>query len=149
MSDARLSSCAIISVTPDVARAVGYCRDVLGLRAVEHYGAQERFAALHRDVVEIILVQSQRRGAKSNRENYGAGYDAYLVPESVEAVDAIYIEVKARGAEIVQPPVMTACASPEFVLSDVAGRLTAAGRARDEDVSLADTTYHSPDGPRS
>jgi hypothetical protein len=75
------------------------------------------------------------------RENYGAGYDAVLVPESVEAVDTIYFEIRAKGAQIVQPPAMTAYGSREFVFSDVDGRLIGVGRiGGDEGMFFGSTT---------
>ena len=140
MSDPRLSSCAIVFVTPDIEKAARYYRDILGFRVVEHYNRQEKFAALYRDAVEVVLVQSQHRTVKPNRENYGAGYDAYLVPESAEAVDAFYLEIKARGAKIVQPPAMTTYGSCEFVFEDIDGRLIGVGRISDEGAFFGSTT---------
>jgi len=133
MGKSRLSSCAIVFVTPDIESAATYYQDILGFRVVEHYDRQEKFAALYRDAVEIVLVQAQHRTVKSNLENYGAAYDAYLVPESVEAVDAFYLEIRAKGAKIVRPPTMTAYGSREFMFEDIDGRLIGVGRIRDKE----------------
>lgn len=122
----------MVLVTPRIENTAGYYRDVLGFRVVEHYAQPEKFAALYRDAVEIVLVQSQFGTVRSNRAQYGAGYDAYLVPESPAAVDTFYAEIKARGAKIAQPPARTSYGSREFVLEDVDGRLIGVGCIEDE-----------------
>jgi uncharacterized glyoxalase superfamily protein PhnB len=71
---------------------------------------------------------------RSNQENYGAGYDAYLVPETLEAVRDFYKEIEARGAKIVRPPVTTAYGSLEFVFEDVDGRQVGVGLIKNKDI---------------
>ncbi len=134
MNPPKLSSCVIVFVTPDIEKATGYYRDILGFRAVEHHEQVEKFTALYRDTVEIVLVQSQYGAVKPNRENFGAGYDAYLVPESLAAVDAFYLEIKARGARIIQPPALTSYGSREFVFADLDGHLIGVGLIKDESI---------------
>jgi uncharacterized glyoxalase superfamily protein PhnB len=134
MSNPKLSSCAIVLITPHIENAANYYREALGFRVVEHYEQPEKFAALYRDAVEIVLVQAQFGTVRSNRAQYGAGFDAYLVPGSPRAVDEFYEEIKARGAKIVQPPAMTAYGSQEFVLEDIDGRLIGVGCIQDEAV---------------
>ena len=132
MNNAKLNSCAIVFVTTDLGKTSNYYRDVLGFRVVEHHGRKEKFAALYRDSVEIILVQAQFGSIQSNREKYGAGFDAYLVPESPEAVEAFYEEIRARGAKITQQPGITTYGSLEFVLEDIEGRLIGVGCIKNE-----------------
>ncbi len=132
MNNPKLSSCAIVLVTPGIENTASYYRDVLGFRVVEHYAQPEKFAALYRGSVEIVLVQSQFGTVRSNRAQYGAGYDAYLVPENPAAVDSFYAEIKARGAKIAQPPAKTAYGSREFVIEDIDGRLIGVGCIEDE-----------------
>ena len=132
MNDPRLASCAIVLVAPQIEATAHYYRDVLGFRVVEHYAQPEKFAALYRDGVEIVLVQSQFGTVRSNRAQYGAGYDAYLVPESPEAVEAFCAEISAKGAKIAQPPAHTVYGSREFVLEDIDGRLIGVGCIEDE-----------------
>jgi catechol 2,3-dioxygenase-like lactoylglutathione lyase family enzyme len=134
MHASKLSSCAIVFVTPDVERAARYYRDMLGFRLVEHFDRPEKFAALYRDAVEIVLVQSRHGTVQPNRRAYGAGYDAYLVPESLEAVDAFHRELVSKGAEIIQPPTLTTYGSREFVFADCDGRLIGVGLIRDKAV---------------
>jgi catechol 2,3-dioxygenase-like lactoylglutathione lyase family enzyme len=132
MVNSKLSSCAIVFVTADIEKTAGYYRDILGFRVVERYDRQEKFAALYRDSVEIILVQLQFGTVRSNRVNYGAGYDAYLVPENPAAVEAFYSEIYARGAKIIQAPAMTSYGSLEFVFEDMDSRLIGVGCIRNE-----------------
>ncbi len=134
MNHPKLSSSAIVLVTPGIENTASYYRDVLGFRVVEHYAQPEKFAALYRDAVEIVLVQSKFGTVRSNRAQYGAGYDAYLVPESPAAVDNFYEEIKAKGARIAQPPAKTTYGSREFVLEDIDGRLIGVGCIEDETV---------------
>ncbi len=132
MNNPKLSSCAIVLVTPGIENTASYYREVLGFRVVEHYAQPEKFAALYRDAVEIVLVQSKFGTVRSNRAQFGAGYDAYLVPESPAAVDSFYAEIKARGAQIAQPPAKTTYGSREFVFEDIDGRLIGVGCIEDE-----------------
>ena len=134
MPASKLSSSAIVFVTPDLGNATRYYRDVLGFRAVEHTGRAEKFTALYRDAVEIILVQARHGAFRSNQVAYGAGYDAYLVPESLAAVQSFHDEIKSKGAAILQPPALTSYGSLEFVFSDCDGRLIGVGLIRDTDV---------------
>jgi catechol 2,3-dioxygenase-like lactoylglutathione lyase family enzyme len=135
MDPATLSSCAIVFVTPDLEKTAAYYRDVLGFRLVDHYDLDEPFAALYRDAVELVLVQAQYGRVRSNRERYGAGYDAYLVPATADAgVDAFYRELEARGATIVRPPGLTPYGSYEFAIEDVDGRQIGIGRITREEV---------------
>ena len=140
MDRARLDSAAAVFVTPDVRRTAGYYRDVFGFRAVEHYDAAEPFAAIYRDGVEILLVQARHGEVQPNRVRYGAGYDVYLDPDTVEGVDAMYRELMAKGARVVGEPAMTGYGSYEFVVEDVDGRLIGIGRIRDREVFFGDAT---------
>ena len=134
MLASKLSSCAIVFVTRDLVNATRYYRNVLGFRAVEHNGRAEKFTALYRDAVEIILVQAQHGTLQPNQAAYGAGYDAYLVPESLTAVQAFHDEIKSKGADIVQSPSPTSYGSLEFVFADCDGRLIGVGLIRDMNI---------------
>lgn len=134
MGTARLDNAAAVFITLDVRRTAGYYREVFGFTVVEHYDAEEPFATIYRDSVEIILVQARRGEVQPNSVRYGAGFDIYLDPDTVEGVDSMYEELKVKGARIVREPVMTAYGSYEFVVEDVDGRLIGVGRIRDRDV---------------
>jgi catechol 2,3-dioxygenase-like lactoylglutathione lyase family enzyme len=134
LNRARLDNAAAVFVTPDVRRTAGYYRDVFGFKVVEHYEGQEPFAAIYRDEVEIILVQARHGDVQSNTARHGTGFDVYLDPDSVEGVDSMREELRAKGARIVREPAMTAYGSYEFVVEDVDRRLIGIGRVRDRDV---------------
>lgn len=127
MSHAKLVNAAIVFIAPDVKKTTDYYRDILGFRVVEHFDKEESFAALYRDEIEIIIVQSRFGEVVSNQERYGAGCDAYLDPHTVEGVDTLYDEWKENGAKILTPPHLTAYGSYEFVLEDIDGRRICAG----------------------
>ncbi len=131
MGKSKLLSCAIVLVTPDVKKTAEYYNEVLGFRVVEHFDHEEKFAACYRDNVEIVLVESQKGLVKSNKAKYGAAYDAYLVPEDV---DAFYEELMKNGAKIFNPPAMNAYGSYEFKVEDIDGRILGIGRVRSEDI---------------
>ena len=134
MNQGRLVNIAPVLPTSDIRRTAAYYRDVLGFKVVDHYDAEEPFATIYRDGVELILVQAKHGGVQSNAARYGAGFDVYLDPDTVEAVDSIYLELKARGAKLLGEPAMTAYGSYEFVVEDVDGRLIGIGRVSDREV---------------
>jgi catechol 2,3-dioxygenase-like lactoylglutathione lyase family enzyme len=134
MSHSKLVNAVIVFVAPDAQRTVDFYRDVLGFRVVEHFDKEEKFAALYRDEIEMIVVQSRFGNVVSNQERYGAGYDAYIDPEHIEDVDALYSEWKERGAKIIAPPSLTSYGCYEFVLEDIDGRRIGIGLIKDNDV---------------
>ena len=92
------------------------------------------FAALYRDSVEIVVVQAKHGRFESNGARYGAGFDAYIDPETVDQVDLYFAELKEKGARIVRAPAMTDYGTYEFVVEDIDGRRIGIGRIRDKDV---------------
>ncbi|MFB3895044.1 MAG: VOC family protein [bacterium] len=139
----RLVNLAAVFVTPDIKRTAIYYRDILGFRVVEHYDNAEPFAALYRDEVEIIIVRSQFGEVLSNQKRFGAGYDVYLSPESVEGVDTLYSEFKEKGAKIVSSPALTPYGSREFVIEDIDGRLIGIGCIKHRDVFFRNNRNNS------
>jgi catechol 2,3-dioxygenase-like lactoylglutathione lyase family enzyme len=131
---ARLENIAPVFVSTDLERTAGYYRDVFGFEVVEHFEAEEPFAALYRDSVEIIVVQADKGAIESNQARHGAGFDAYLDPDSVEAVDLFHAELEERGARILSPPAPAPYGCYEFVVEDIDGRRIGIGRIRDRDV---------------
>jgi uncharacterized glyoxalase superfamily protein PhnB len=131
---ARLDNVAPVLASADVAKTAAYYCTVLGFEVVEHYEAEERFATLYRDRVEIIVVQAKHGQVESNASRFGAGYDLYFDPADVEGIDLLYTEFADRGARIVREPTMTSYGSYEFVIEDVDGRHVGVGRVKDEAV---------------
>ena len=140
MSQARLVNAVVVFVAPDARKTVAYYQDVLGFRVVEHFDKEESFAALYRDEIEIIVVQSRFGNVVSNQERFGAGYDAYLDPADLEDVDTLYTEWVQKGAKIITPPCLTPYGCYEFVLEDIDGRRIGVGRIKDSNVFFRNTT---------
>lgn len=133
MKRAKLDNAAAVFITPDVRRTALYYDEVFGFTVVEHYDAEEPFAAIYRDSVEILLVQAKRGEFQPNAVRYGAGFDIYLDPDTVEGVDSTFAELTAKGARIVREPAMTPYGTYEFVVEDVDGRLIGIGRIRERE----------------
>ncbi|MGC8633232.1 MAG: VOC family protein [Candidatus Limnocylindrales bacterium] len=131
MRKTRLDNAAVILITPDIRTTAAYYRGVLGFVVVDHHDAEEPFAAIYRDSVEILLVQAKFGEFQPNRIRHGAGFDVYLDPDTVEGVDEICDEWKAKGARIVREPAMTPYGSYECVVEDIDGRHIGIGRIRD------------------
>jgi catechol 2,3-dioxygenase-like lactoylglutathione lyase family enzyme len=131
MDKAKLDNAPVLLPTPDVSKTAAYYRDILGFLVIEHLDAEDPFAAAYRDEVELVFVQMKSGEFLPNHVRYGAGYDVYLDPDTVDGVDEIYAEVVAAGAHIVREPAMVGYGSYEFVLEDVDGRWVGVGRVRD------------------
>jgi catechol 2,3-dioxygenase-like lactoylglutathione lyase family enzyme len=134
MTNPKLVNGAIVFVSTDVRKTAEWYREVLKFRVVENYDQPEKFAALYRDSVEIIVVQSRYGTVQSNRARFGAGFDAYLAPENPAAVDTFHSEIAARGVKIAQPPELTSYGSREMAFEDIDGRIIGVGCIRDEAV---------------
>jgi uncharacterized glyoxalase superfamily protein PhnB len=130
---AKLDNAAAVFITPDVRRTAVYYGETFGFTVVEHFDAEEPFAAIYRDSVEILLVQAKRGEFQPNTVRYGAGFDIYLDPDSVEGVDSMFAELTAAGARIVREPAMTPYGTYELVVEDVDGRLIGIGRIRERE----------------
>ena len=102
-------------MSAQVQETARFYRDTLDFRVVEHAEGEERFAALYKDGVEILLVQTGAGVIRPNRDRYGTGYDLYLTPPDV---DQAYEFVRDRGGKVVRAPSMTAYGNYEFVLED-------------------------------
>jgi predicted lactoylglutathione lyase len=129
----RFVNLAAVLISSDVVKTVEYYRDVMGFKIVEHFDSREKFATLYRDEIEIIIVQSKYGEVQSNRQKYGAGYDVYIDPDTVESVDLFYTELKDKGAKIISAPRITEYGSYEFVVEDIDGRLIGIGRVKNNE----------------
>jgi len=134
MSPAKLVNAVITFITTDVEKTATYYHYVLGFRLVTHYDNAEPFAAMYRDSVEIVVVQAKFGEILPNRTRFGAGYDAYLDPDTVGGVDEFYKEWKEKGARIAVEPFVTPYGSYEFVIEDIDGRLIGVGRIKEKEV---------------
>jgi uncharacterized glyoxalase superfamily protein PhnB len=87
----------------------------------------------------VLLVQARRGEFAPNRVRYGAGFDIYLAPDTLEGVDALHAELKAKGARVQHEPAMTSYGAYEFVVEDVDGRLIGIGQIRDRETFFRST----------
>jgi len=135
----RFVNLAAVLISSDAVKTAEYYRDIMGFKIVEHFDGKEKFAALYRDEIEIIIVQLKYGEVQSNQQKYGTGYDIYIDPDTVEGVDLIYTELKDKGAKIISTPQMTEYGSYEFVMEDIDGRLIGIGRIRNNNQFFKNT----------
>jgi catechol 2,3-dioxygenase-like lactoylglutathione lyase family enzyme len=86
---------ATVFVVTDMAKSVGYYRDMLGFQVTFEYGQPTFYACLCRDEVALHLIAS----AQSKRLPGNGGVSVF-----VRDVDAVYAELAARGAKLVSQP---------------------------------------------
>ncbi len=123
----KLTNVCPVFVSEDVQRTTDYYVDVLGFRYAAHFDKAARFAALYRDAIEIVVVQKRKGRVQSNTKRYGRGFDAYIDPDTLAGVDALFDELREKKVKIISPPQMTEYGSYEFVFEDIDGRLIGVG----------------------
>jgi len=129
----KLLNLAAVLISSDVIKTAEYYHNIMGFRMVKNFDGSEKFATLYRDKIEIIIVQSKYGKVQSNRQKYGAGYDVYITPDTVEGVDLIYAELRDKGAKIISVPQITEYWSYEFVVEDIDGRLIGIGQIKNKE----------------
>ena len=112
MPIARLCDAATVFVAKDVTRTAEYYRDVLGFKIEFLYGEPTFYAGVERDGVIIHL-----QAASETRRQPGHGSVNVFVTE----VDALYEELKARGAKILKPPQDYPYGMRDFDVDDLDG----------------------------
>lgn len=90
-----LCAAAPVLVVQDVVRAVDHYRDALGFRVEFVYGEPTFYAGVERDDVVIHL-----QAAKQTKRTPGHGAINIFVTD----VDALYAELKGRGAKVQNEP---------------------------------------------
>ena len=126
----ELNACAIVLMTEDINKTAQFYQEQLDFEVVKHLANEEKFAACYRDNVELVLVETKKGTIESNSARYGAGYDAYFVPEDV---DKFYEEIKEKDIKVVQKPKITTYGSKEFKIEDIDGRIIGIGKIQDYD----------------
>jgi uncharacterized glyoxalase superfamily protein PhnB len=94
-STSSLCGAATLLVVRDVLQSVAYFRDALGFHVEFTYGEPTFYAGVERDGVVIHL---QAASATKRQPGHGA------VNVFVTDVDALYLELKARGARTLNEP---------------------------------------------
>lgn len=112
----RLTTISPQFVVPDVIAAAEYYRDVLGFRILGYFLDPPVFAMVARDTAEIHFGKADDgAGPSPNSSRRGIGLDAYIW---VNDLDSLHAELKARGAEIIEAPVLRVYKCYEMVVED-------------------------------
>ena len=123
----KMAKICPVFLCEDVRKTTRYYVETLGFGCAEHFDKQENFATVYRDAIEIVLVQRKQGRVESNHARHGGGDDAYIVPASLEAVEALHEEFARVGVRIVVPLGLTDYGSLEFTLEDCDGRRVGIG----------------------
>jgi catechol 2,3-dioxygenase-like lactoylglutathione lyase family enzyme len=133
MPSYRFTNVCPVFISPGVRRTVDFYVGALGFKFAKHFDKADTFATVYRDDIEIVIVQKRKGEVESNEARYGNGFDAYIDTDTVEAVDAVHEEYRAKGVPILSPPGMTDYGSYEFVFEDIDGRRIGVGLIKDEE----------------
>jgi len=109
-----LKSVAPQLVVEDVVATAEYYRDILGFKILGFWADPPVYSIVSRDGVEIHFGRAEQPGA-SNSEVRSGSFDLYIW---VNDVDAMFEELNASGAEIVEGPVKRVYESTEVVVID-------------------------------
>ena len=120
-SPARFQSISPQFVVPDVIVAAEYYRDVLGFQILGYFYEPPVYSIVRRDTVEIHLGRvdpNADAAAAPNTPHREDSIDAYIW---VDDVDALFQELKSRGAKIVEAPTVREYHCNEMVVEDKFG----------------------------
>jgi uncharacterized glyoxalase superfamily protein PhnB len=114
-------------IVNDVVQSAEYYRDRLGFDFRRFWGDPPCFVMVHRDGVQIMLKQLERPGqSRPNRTvDADAPWDAYIY---VRDVEALYQELKARGAKIIRLPERTFYEMTEIEVEECNGYVLCFGQ---------------------
>ncbi len=112
MTKSKLHDAAPVFVAKDVVKSAEYYRDVLGFKIEFLYGNPPFYAGVERDGV-LIHLQAARETKRQ------PGHSSLYV--FVTEVDALYEELKAKGAKILKPPQDYAYGMRDFDIDDLDG----------------------------
>jgi uncharacterized glyoxalase superfamily protein PhnB len=106
-------------VVRDVVEAAEYYRDVFGFKILGYYWDPPVFAMVGRDDVVIQFGRIDRgQTVAPNRTRRGEALDAYIW---VNDLDALFAELKEKGAKIVEEPKRQPWNCYEFGVEDAFG----------------------------
>ena len=112
--NAVLKSVAPQLVVEDVVATAEYYRDVLGFEILGYWAEPPVYAIVSRGGVEIHFGKAEQNGTSNSAVRSGS-FDLYIW---VNDVNAIFEELGAAGAEIVEGPVKRIYESIELVVKD-------------------------------
>lgn len=117
MKKAELKSIAPQLVVPDVVATAEYYRDVFGFNILGYFAEPPVYSMVARDGVEIHFGKAET-AATSNSSVRSGSFDVYIW---VNDLDAIFDELTASGADILEGPVKRIYESTEVVVRDCNG----------------------------
>ena len=118
---------------PDVVRTAEYYRDVLGFEITGYWNGERAgletnpppvFGIVRRDRIQVFFNRADAASVRTGRAE--DAYDAYL---RVSGVNALFEELRARGAEIVEGPEDRIYGQRELVVRDCNGLVLAFGES--------------------
>ena len=114
---ARFKSVAPQLVVDDVVKTSEYYRDVLGFEHLGYFLDPPVYAIVRRGGVEIHFGKAEKNGVSNSVVRPGS-FDLYLW---VTDIDAVFDELKAAGADIIEGPVKRVYDCVEIVVRDCNG----------------------------
>jgi uncharacterized glyoxalase superfamily protein PhnB len=111
-SAVSLCAAAPVFVVQDVLRSVEHYRDALGFRIVFTYGEPAFYAGVERD---DVVVHLQAAGETKRQPGHGSIYIF------VTGVDALYQELRSRGARTLNEPKDYDYGMRDFEVNDLDG----------------------------
>ena len=117
MEKSVLKSIAPQLVVPDVVATAEYYRDVFGFKILSYWAEPPVYSIVARGGVEIHFGKSESAGP-SNSVVRSEAFDLYIW---VTDVQAMFDELAASGAEILEGPVKRIYESTEVVVKDCNG----------------------------
>lgn len=115
-----LRDAATLFVVQDVLRSIEHYRDVLGFRVEFTYGDPTFYAGVERDNVAIHL-----QAASETRRQPGHG----AINVFVTGVDALYQELKSKGARATEEPADRPYGMRDFDINDLDGNQLSFGES--------------------
>jgi hypothetical protein len=106
----------------DVVGTAEYYRDVLGFHIAGYWRTPPVFAVVRRDSVEVFFNRADGSAVRTGRAE--GAYDAYF---HIAGVDAFAADLRARGADILEGPVLREYEQRELVIRDCNGLVLAFG----------------------
>lgn len=112
---AKLTAIAAQFLVPDVVATAEYYRDKLGFKILGYFADPPVYAMVSRDVAEIHFGEVDDVPSQSNSVRRSISCDAYIWTDDL---NALFEELTARGADIVEGPIKRIYGSTEFTVRD-------------------------------
>jgi catechol 2,3-dioxygenase-like lactoylglutathione lyase family enzyme len=118
----RITSLAPQFLVDDLQRSIAYYRDRLGFSVKFEYGGF--YAGVSRDGCELHLKEAPKTVADREHRRREEHLDASI---GVEGVDALYDELRRRGAEVIKPLEIRPWGVRDFYVADPDGYILCFG----------------------